>query len=211
MTRERFFKTLHTCLLPLCALTFAAGILLGRAGGSMLYGWLALIPAVLAVIVMPKKLRFIGAASVMLVLGFLWGYPAFHPAMQEEGLYRVQGVMADVITVKGQQHRTVLCDVTLNGQPAGSDVYWTFYAEEMPEGLAPGRQVSFEGELYHPSSAENPEGFNFREYLLGSGISCALYGNTGLEVRPCPYFSLRAMAASVRQSLSDTMAQAMSP
>ena len=93
------------------------------------------------------------------VLGILAGSVAFHPALPQEGQYKVQGVISDEVTTGSfGQYRIALSDVHLDGRPFAGGAYWTFYSDIEHSELIPGKSVSFQASLYHPRGAENPDG-----------------------------------------------------
>ena len=193
-------------LLPPLAVCLAAGILLGRTALSPLYGLAGLLLALAAVFLSREKGRFCALMALFLALGCLRGYMAWHPALPAEGDYLFSGIVcAQVEQRENQQVRTALTGVTLDGAPFRGDLYWSFYPEEMPEGLAPGMQVTFRGRLYHPSGASNPDGYDFREELLRRGILCGAYGMEELAVTRPARFSLRGTAAALRQRWTEAL------
>ena len=188
------------------------GILLGRNAESPLFPLLSCLPAVAAVIVLRGPFRFAACMVLSLSLGAAAGQAAWHPDLPAEGDYEVRGIVSDELHCGNYgQIRTALTDVTLNGRPVTAGAYWTFYTdgEDLPEGLAPGREVSFHGSLYHPSGAENPDGYDFREELLRRGITVGVYGMEELSVSAPSAFSFPGVAASWRSRLSASLIRAM--
>ena len=199
-------------LLPPAALFLVAGILLGRGISSPLLPLLACLPAVAAVILLRGRFRFAACMAVFLAVGAVAGQAAWHPELPPEGEYEVRGIVADEIrSGKFGQVCTSLSEVTLNGRPLSSGAYWTFYTDEetLPEGLAPGREVSFRASLYHPQGADNPDGYDFREDLLRRGITVGLYGNEGLSVSPPSDLSFAGTAAAWRARVSAALVREM--
>ncbi len=211
MTSVPSRKPRHAWLLPLGTLVFCVGILLGRAAENALFPLLALGLAGLGLLLAPKK-RAVGMALV-LVFGAVWGFFGYHPPMPEEGAYLLRGTVAQEVALKNDgQAQTVLTDVTLDGQRR-PNAYWTFYLDEgetLPEWLIPGAQVEAAVRVYHPSTRQNPGGFDFKEYLLQRGIRFGAYGNEGLQPVNAG-FSLRGWLAGLRHDLTlrlmDTMGQ----
>ena len=178
-------------LLPPLALFLAAGILLGRAAGSWLYGALGCVLALAGCLMLRGMGRFCACLALALCLGCLRGYFAFHPSLPEEGGYRITGVVcAEVESRSSGQIRTVLTHVELDGVPLAGNAYWTFYADAAPADLLPGRFVAFLGSVYHPSGPSNPDGYDFREELLRQGIRTGIYGSRDLAVDKPGFFSL---------------------
>lgn len=198
----------YAWVLPVTAVALAAGILLGRAGSGMLPGWLALAMGLGATALLRDRARLAGWAAAVCALGFLLGWTGYHPVLPAEGDSLVTGVVCDEITLEDTGRlKTRLCSVTLNGSPAG-DAYWSCYPEEVPEGLIPGARVTFTGRVYAPGGAENPGGFDFREYLLGQGITYGLYGCTELAAERAP-FTLQGEAAALRHRLTERLMAVM--
>ena len=199
-------------LVPPAVLFLIAGILLGRNMSSSLWPWLACIPAVAALILMRGWFRFAACMVLCAALGAAAGQMAWHPDLPPEGDYEVRGIISDEIR-RGSfgQVRTTLSEVTLNGRPLSSGAYWTFYTDEdtLPEGLVPGREVSFTASVYIPGGKVNPDGYNFREELLRRGITVGIYGDEGLTVSAPSVFSFAGIAASWRYRLSTALIREM--
>ncbi len=190
-------------LLPPAALCFAFGVLLGRIASSPWYGMAALLPAAGAVFLLQGKKRFCAVLTVFLALGCLRGYQAYHPSLPEPGSFLVSGIVSEEIQSRTSgQFRAALSDVTLDGTPLpGGNAYWSFYADELPQGLAPGMQAVFQGRIYHPSGPSNPDGYDFREELLRKGIRAGIYGMTDLTVSVPDRFSFAGWTAALRHAL----------
>ena len=190
-------------LLPPLAVCLAAGILLGRAAGTWLYGAAGCVLALGAVLLLRGRGRFCAVLALGLALGCLRGWFAFHPVLPPEGTFQVTGIISSEVETRANgQIRTLLSRVTLDGMPFHGQAYWTYYTDEAPENLVPGRQVSFYGSLYHPSGASNPDGYDFREELLRRGISIGLYGSADLSVSRPEAFSLAGRMADLRHRLT---------
>ncbi len=197
--------------LPMAAVALALGILLGRQSIWLWPGLTALAFALVAAVLLDGQGRVAAAVAAMAALGFALGQTAYHPALPVEGDYAVTGTVAQELRQEANgQVKTVLHHVTLNGQ-AADDAYWSFYlreGESLPEGLKPGRQVTLTARLYHPSGADNPGGYDFREYLLQQGITIGLYGWEGLMVDDAP-LTADGLAAAYRHRLSEGLVSVM--
>lgn len=201
----------YAWLLPGAALALAAGILIGRAAAA----WVLFIPlvlcAALACWLLKWPQRFAGAMAVVLAVGCLLGYVAYHPALPREGEYTVSGVVAEDIRLREDgQVRSLLRDVTLNGERLPSGAYWSFYLkdeEPLPEGLTPGCRITVTAQVYHPGGADNPGGYDFREYLLQKNVTIGVYGRNGLQTEAS--WHPMGMAAALRHRLSQWLMQAM--
>lgn len=201
----------YAWLLPGAALALAAGILVGRAATA----WVLFIPlllcALLACWLLKWPQRFAAVQAVVLAVGCLLGYAAYHPALPQEGEYTISGVVAEEIRLREDgQVRSLLRDVTLNGKCLQGGAYWSFYLKEeeaLPQGLTPGCRVTMTAQVYHPGGADNPGGYDFREYLLQKAVTIGVYGreelHTGVSWHPM------GMAAALRHRLSQRLMDAM--
>lgn len=198
-------------VLPWAALMLAAGILLGRMANAALPGWIALGCALMTVILCRGWGRFMAAGLTVCALGFVLGQAAYHPALPAEGAYTVSGIVTGEIRYGDRgQVKTELHHVTLNGVKA-DNAYWSFYlAEEeaLPEGLKPGVMVTMTADVYHPDGADNPDGYDFREYLLQRKMTFGVYGRDDLTCTAAP-FTLDGAAAALRHRLSQGLVSAM--
>lgn len=195
-------------IIPLSALALAAGILLGRMSGAWLPG-AALIAAAAAIGLCLGRMRRIAFLLAVVLLGFLRGYAAYHPRLPEPDTYLVSGVVADEVRCREDgQVRTILRQVTVNGKAVSPGAYWTGYPEALPEDVAPGAVVTVTANVYHPQRADNPGGFDFREYLLQRGVVIGVYGMDDVVVTG-GRFTLWGLAARVRHALTDGLTRAM--
>ena len=199
-------------LLPPAALTLIIGILIGRTTPEPWLALAACLPLLAAVILSRGWLRLAACLLTVLAVGVVSGSLAWHPELPPEDDYDVTGVVSDEITCGSfGQVRVELSDVSLNGRAVSGGAYWTFYLsdEELPAGLAPGKLVSFQASLYHPSGAENPDGYDFREDLLRRGIRFGVYGKGNLEVSDPSFFSFSGWTASLRHRLTGALLERM--
>lgn len=167
---------------PVAALMVALGVLLGSIVDSLpvcmgLCG-LALLSAVL----LRERMRMVAAWVAICFMGLCAGQIGFHPALPAEGTYEVSGIVAQELRQgEGTQHKTILRSVTLDGRPFRAGAYWSFYTDSPPEELAPGVRVTMTARVYHPQGADNPGGFDFRQYLLPQGVTLGVYGMENLQ------------------------------
>ena len=202
---------LRKWILPMMALAMMAGILLGRAAVSAAWGWAGFgcAAAALALGIRVPAIRRPAVIAMTMAMGMLLGFNTWHGVLPEPGTYRVTGVVAEEIRDGSRgQHKTILRNVTLNGERWGDGAYWTFYGAELPEGLTPGAAVEAEMKLYRPAEADNPGGFDFREYLLQRRCSIGLYGDTDLRVDR-DRVSLTGLAAAFRHRLTSGLCAVM--
>ena len=186
-------------LLPPAALALVVGVFPGRYAAGILLPLFACFLVLFAVILLKGWFRFTACIAFSFVLGILAGSVAFHPALPQEGQYRVQGVISDEVTTGSfGQYRIALSDVHLDGRPFAGGAYWTFYSDIEHSELIPGKSVSFQASLYHPGGAVNPNGYDFREELLRRGVTVGLYGAEHLSCSAPSSFSFaRALAISL--------------
>ena len=197
-------------LLPPAAAALLAGVFVGRNTDQAVYPLCAFLIALAAVLLLRGRFRFVACITASLVLGAFAGCLAFHPALPDEGDYDVRGIISDeVSTGSFSQYRLYLSDISLNGYPYSGKAYWTFYSDEAPSGLLPGKAVSFRASLYHPDGAVNPDGMNFRETLLQRGVTVGLYGNGDLSVREADRFSFSGTVAALRHRISESLQSAL--
>lgn len=194
-------------LLPLLTLCLMLGIALGYRLTGILPAAAAALAGLAAVLLHRGLHRRACLLGLMLAVGALLGYASVHPMLPAEGDYVVSGVVADRVVRRGDgQIHTDLRHLTLNGQPLLHGAYWSFYADEVPEGLTPGAHVSFTASLYHPGGADNPGGYDFRAALLQRDVHVGLYG--GRDTLRCDRETtcLWGVTASLRDRLSAMLA-----
>ena len=195
-------------VLPLLSVGLTAGILCGRAASTPLYGAAVLVLGIIAAIFLRDKGRKAAMLVVFCAVGTVLGYFSYHPSIPAEGDYVIEGVVCDSVTTDSDTYRTKtrLTNVKLNGESLPGVVYWSCYPNsDVASLIQPGSHLTFSGSVYEPSGAENPGGFDFREYLLGQGISVGVYGCTDLAVADTFSFSLKGIAASLRETLSQQL------
>ena len=197
-------------LLPAAALSVTLGILLGRELSAPLPAVLGLILTAAAALLLRSWGRWFACLGLGLSLACLSAAVAFHPALPPEGTYRIAGVLADEVRAGARsQWKTTLVDVTLDGVPLSGGAYWTFYGEEAPPELQPGRTVSFSARLYHPEGRVNPDGYDFRETLLRDHMIAGLFGCEELSVTFPARFSPAGFAAALRARLAGMLVSRM--
>ena len=199
--------------LPVMTAGLIIGIVLGRAQEASVYGAVVLLASSAAALLLHGRVRMVCCMMAAAGLGACLASEAYHPARPAEGDYAITGVVVQEIHMSPDgQVQTVLDDVTLGGVPTGKRAYWTWYRKSpdvpLPEWFMPGSKVAFTGEVYQPSGAQNPGGFDFNEYLLQRGITFAIYDAEELMCVPGA-FSLQGWLASVRHTLTFRLMAAM--
>lgn len=196
-------------LLPPMAIFLSLGILLGRTSGDLLPFGIGCILTLTAVFLGKRRLRFCAVLALTFCVGCVCGSVAFHPALPAEGTYQITGIVSDEIRGGANgQIKTVLTHVTLDGRSVSGGAYWSFYEDECPQELIPGVQVSMTAEVYHPSGASNPDGYDFREELLRRNVTFGVYGKGELTFTEAP-FTLSGRTAALRGRISAALVDAM--
>lgn len=196
-------------LLPLATLGMMAGILLGRGCADWLYPAAALGVTVLGLLIGGRRLRLALLVLMAACVGCLTGWQAYHPTLPEDGVHEIVGVVAEEIRTGDRgQIKTVLRNVRIDGQPFPAGVYWSCYPKEVPEDLMPGVTVHLTARTYAPSAADNPGGYDFREYLLQKGVTLGVYGDGGLTITR-EQFSISGFAAGLRVQLTQGLVDVM--
>lgn len=196
-------------LLPSAAVALSAGILIGRVSAVLPWALLALCCALAAAILLHGRMAAL--LAVFCALGCSLGTAAYHPTLPAEGYCTISGVITEDIRVDDGHVRTSLRSVTLNGERFSAGAYWSFYLledESFPADIQPGRRVTFSGNVYHPSGADNPGGYDFREYLLQKHMTIGVYGRDSLAVTDAPWH-LAGQAAALRARLANGLIRVM--
>ena len=156
-------------LAPLLAVTLAVFVLLALKGAPV---ELALIPAMMVLAMMYTTPRL--------------GFDA-PPALRYE---QIEGYVYGAPRVR-EDHRVTftLANYTLDGQRAKGRAYCTVYFgdEEMPQ-LFDGAKLRFSGRLYIPGEKSGAPRFDFRRWLMRSGMNCgiSISDAAGVEVLNTP-------------------------
>ena len=195
--------------MPLSALSLAAGILVGRVVEAWQFGVLLLLSALLTMGCFRGRMRRAAFLVAVAALGVLRGYAVYHPSLPELGTHRVSGVIAEEVRHREDgQMRTILRQVTLDGKRISGGAYWTGYPDELPEGMAPGAVAAVTATVYAPNRADNPGGYDFREYLFQRRVNIGLYGMDDVAVTGNG-LTLSGWAARIRHTLTDGLTRVM--
>lgn len=195
-------------LVPVMAPCAAVGVALGSMAESFTPCLAALVLSLVAACLLRCRARMAAVWAMTVCAGLCAGQLAYHPALPDEGTYIVSGIVSEEIRSDGTRRITALRSVTLNGQRFSSGAYWSFYAGELPEGLVPGVRATFTARVYHPQSADNPDGFDFRSYLLGRGVTLGIYGIDRLECEDAGLHPF-ALLARIRHALTVRLERVM--
>lgn len=195
--------------LPLATLMLMAGILLGRTAHAWYLPGAALLTAAGAACMLKGRARFAAILAAVCCVGCGLGFFAYHPVLPETGVHTVRGVVAEEVRDGARnQHKTVLRSATIDGKVFSDGIYWSFYSNEMPEGVTPGAWVELQARTYAPSGADNPGGYDFREALLQKGVTLGAYGMDALTVTDGP-FTLWGWSAGLRARLISALKRTM--
>ena len=204
---------------PLVGIAFAAAA--GCAAG-VVFPWYPLPLVVCAGICALLIVSFmLGKSNLLLpfcLLSFFLftlcaGWRAHPDAPVTSGTYMLSGTIAEEILPRSSGgYRTVLRDVRFTDEEDISHgiarMYWTFApdentAEEIPaESLRIGDRVSFRGSIYRPLGRMNPYGFDFRLYLLGRNIACAVSGFKDVRVIQTDCYDFSGRMSVLRERIS---------
>ena len=134
-----------------------------------------------------QKRQVLGWMGAFLFLGLLLSGQVSHPELPQPGRCTITGVVAEELTLRPDGSAQGYLEQAVahgdEGRIALGKVYWTFVPDdENPVWPTDGQQVQFLGKIYHPSSADNPYGFDFRMFLLEKGIHVGVSGANELTV-----------------------------
>lgn len=194
----------YAWLLPLMTLGLVLGVVLARESDRWQLPAAALALSLTAAFLLPGKPRMGALVLAAAATGALLTYHANHPVLPPEGEYVVTGVIMDEHAPEDLHFRSMLGEVTLDGEPYSGDVYWSAYLDAeaaVPDFLTPGTRVTFTGRVYHPTGESNPGGYDFREALLADGIALCVYGMDDLSPAPGPV-GLAGRLAALRHTLT---------
>ena len=178
-------------LIPPVTLAFMAGVWLAtrlEAGAWAL--WLVAIAAGFGLLAWRGRKPPIAALMTLALLAALsltWARLA--PDMPPAGRYSVSGTVYGEPTVRTEKRMSFeLTNVTLDGAACSGRTYCTLYVEgdETLPLLFDGAQVTFEGNVYHPSEQENEYDFDFRLWLLRQDIAYGISGVAELQLHNTP-------------------------
>ena len=200
----------HQRPLACAALAFGLGI-----GAGVSFAWrpalyaLGLAAAAVATALLPRigGKRAVGAMACFLFLGALLGGWHSHPALPEEGKYRVTGVLSCDAALRENGTAAAYLEnaviETEEGPARLGRLYWTYTPDaEQPFLPCEGDRVSFEGRLYHPQGRVNPHGFDFRMYLLQRGVPAGVSGARETELLGHPGRGVFSVFYHLKQHLT---------
>ena len=204
-----FLRSIRPTLLVMIGMAFTVGIGLGRFVAVWQPLALASAAGIGAAILWRGKARRVAILLAACALGCWDASAAWHATLPAQGEYTVTAMVAQGITEgsKGQS-RTKLKNIKLNGENVSGNAYWSFYDDEAAEGIEAGNIVTFDGSVYAPESAQNPDGFDFKAYLLQSGMYFGVYGVENLSVTSGS-FDLEAALSRLRDGWTAGLCRVM--
>lgn len=117
----------------------------------------------------------------------LWTARSAYPVLPLQGEYSIEAIASGPVEYNESDGKTRLALKNIKLTDAHGIVtqvkgaYWSFYSpKENPE-LWDGQALRFVGKVYHPSPQRNPEGFDFRLFLLQKNIPIGISGSKKLE------------------------------
>ncbi len=201
---------------PLFALAFGAGVWLAPrvtadAWPLFLLPVTALLLAALFLCRLPLRWA---ALPLALMVALLWTQARLNPPVPDAGRY------AEITaTVYGEPSARedgglalTLCDVKLNGASQPGRAYCTMDENDgvATGDLYDGAALRFQGSVYRPSGKENEYGFDFRLWLLQSGVGYGISGVDGLEILNTPETApWTSVAARIRAFCAGRFTQLM--
>ena len=175
------------------ALFFDVGICIGYAWDSAPFGFafIELFTSHFSHSTIKKGNSYIAYAYFAL-LGIARMSYANNPALPPKGKMFVEATVHGKGKIRESEPKAqlYLSKITLTDESGNKHThpkaYWTYYFNKGDSRILPldGQKVSFYGNMYHPSPAQNPYGFDFRLFLLQRGTSIGISGAKELELIP---------------------------
>ena len=178
------------------AFFFGVGICIGYAWDSAPLAVLlltSLLLLILAIVLSKKGKTAIYCVCILsLLLGIARMSYANNPALPPKGKMFVEATVHGEGKIKESEPKAqlYLSNITLTDESGNKythpKAYWTYYFNKGDSRILPldGQKVSFYGNMYYPSPAQNPYGFDFRLFLLQRGTSIGISGAKELELIP---------------------------
>ena len=115
---------------------------------------------------------------------------AVNPVLPPEGKYHISAAVAGLAERREDDGRVkaLLRDVEIEDEQAKryhiKSAYWTYYPSMDAPLPLDGQRINMTASVYHPLGRQNPQGFNFRLYLLQRGITLGVSGAKDLMLTP---------------------------
>lgn len=176
------------------ALSFALGIFAGGYGSGLSFALpvagLTASALLAVVLIYQRRPLILGLCFFLFFTGMVRAQAAVNPYLPPEGRYHITAKVTGVAERREADGRVkaVLRDLDIEDEQAKryriKSAYWTYYpSSEAPLPLD-GQLINMTASVYHPLGRQNPQGFNFRLYLLQRGITIGVSGARDLMLEP---------------------------
>ncbi|NCB36405.1 MAG: ComEC family competence protein, partial [Clostridia bacterium] len=176
------------------ALSFALGTFAGGYGMGLSFVLPAagLTSSVLLVVFLlsSRKPLLLGLCFLLFFSGMARAQAAVNPVLPPEGKYHISAAVAGLAERREDDGRVkaLLRDVEIEDEQAKryhiKSAYWTYYPSKDAPLPLDGQRINMTASVYHPLGRQNPQGFNFRLYLLQRGITLGVSGAKDLMLTP---------------------------
>ncbi len=178
-------------LLLAAGLAFFAGCRLGSAVEAGFWLWLLVGLGVLLGALLHLQRRSLLPAVLVCccALGLLRVMPALYPAMPAEGSYAITGSVYGEGRLRSDNRITfTLTDIRLDGVPVSGRAYCSVhYDDEVgPPTIFDGAQLAMTGRVYHPDGKSGEHRFDFRQWMLRSGMQFGIAVSREVTVENTP-------------------------
>ena len=145
----------------------------------------------------------------------LYSHQAVRPALPPESRYQLTARVAGMAEPRQPDGRVraTLRDVELTDEQglrhSLPGAYWTWYPEASASLPQDGQRLIMTSSLYHPDGQMNPDGFDFRLYLLQKGIPAGLSGGRDIVWEPATQTGPQSPWLRTRLWLADRLDEAL--
>lgn len=202
-------------ILLISGLSFWAGTMLAERLQAGWWLWVAFLMAVVLGILLRRLGRRGGAALAlaMLALGGLRTLPRLNPPVPPPGKYEsITGAVYGEARLRADNRLTfTLTDVTLDGVSQPGRAYCSLhYGDGEPPALFDGADIAFSGRTYLPEGKSGAPRFDFRGWMLKSGMGYGIAISQGVRVRNAPENApVKDWASRVRSAFRDALGKVM--
>ncbi|NLD02482.1 MAG: ComEC family competence protein, partial [Clostridiales bacterium] len=137
-----------------------------------------------------RKPLLLGLCFLLFFSGMARAQAAVNPVLPPEGKYHISAAVAGLAERREDDGRVkaLLRDVEIEDEQAKryhiKSAYWTYYPSMDAPLPLDGQRINMTASVYHPLGRQNPQGFNFRLYLLQRGITLGVSGAKDLLITP---------------------------
>ena len=137
-----------------------------------------------------RKPLLLGLCFLLFFSGMARAQTAVNPVLPPEGKYHISAAVSGLAERREDDGRvkTLLRDVEIEDEQAKryhiKSAYWTYYPSKDAPLPLDGQRINMTASVYHPLGRQNPQGFNFRLYLLQRGITLGVSGAKDLMLTP---------------------------